>query len=85
MALRRTALFGQVISLSPTTENKETPIEDYWDISFLYTTGGALFPVIMFVTALVGAWPGPAGRRQVDCAMTAGLLAVLVFWLLATS
>ena len=85
LALRRTALFGQVISVSPTIENKETLIEDYWDISFLYTSGGALFPIAMFVTALVGAWPGPVGRRQVDCAMTAGLLAVIVIWLLATA
>lgn len=85
LALRRTALFGQVLSVCLLKGGKEVSSDCYENISFLYDSGGVLFPITMLVTAAVGMWPGRAGRRQVDCATAAGVLAIIIMLLLAIS
>lgn len=84
LAIRRTALFGQVLSLEGTDKNEYGFPPRYWDDNFIYAGAGLLFLAAMVLTAAAGAWPGPTGRRQVDCAMTASILAVIELWLLAT-
>jgi hypothetical protein len=79
LALQRTPLFGQVISRQYQKGYDSSPIEAS---DQLYRGAPLLLPITMFLTALVGAWPGRAGRRQMDCALTAGILAVIVLWLL---
>jgi hypothetical protein len=79
LALQRTPLFGQVISRQYQKAYDGNPIQAGEQI---YRGAVLLLPITMFLTALVGAWPGRAGRRQVDCALTAGILAVIVVWLL---
>jgi len=85
VTIHRTALFRQVLSVCLCEEGQNVSSDCYEDISFLYASGGALFPVTMFLTAAVGAWPGRTGRRQVDCAMTTGILTIIIMWLLAIS
>ena len=79
LVLRRTPVFGQVLSRQYQQGYDGNPIETGEQ---LYRGATLLLPITMFLTAFVGAWPGSAGRRQVDCALTAGILAVMVVWLL---
>ncbi|OGX87207.1 hypothetical protein BEN48_11590 [Hymenobacter glacialis] len=84
LTIRRTALFGQVLSLESTDKNQYGFPPRYWDENFIYAGAGLLFVAAMFSTAATGAWPGSAGRRQLDCAVMGSILAIVIFWFLAT-
>ncbi|MBF9236360.1 J domain-containing protein [Hymenobacter sp. BT683] len=83
--MRRTALFGQVLAYKVIETRQYGLPSRYWDENFIYAGAGLIFVVAMVLTASVGAWPGPAGKRQVECAATAAILAIIVLWFLATS
>ncbi len=84
LSIRRTALFGQVLSLEGTDTSEYGFPSRYWDENLLYAGAGLLFIVSMVATAAVGAWPGSAGRRQLDCAVMGSILAIVVLWFLVT-
>ena len=85
LAMKRTALFRQVLSCHiVSAESNEEPIE-YKMHENIYVGAGLLLPLALLLTATVGAWPGRVGRRQVDCATMAVLLAVITVWLIIQS
>ena len=83
LGLRRTALFEQVLSYGYLTADGKVDFEEH-EVQSVHSGVGSLFSLTMFITSAVGAWPGRAARRQVDCAMTGGILAMLIMWLLFT-
>ena len=85
LAVKRTALFRQVLSCHIVAPGNKKDLIEYEAHENVYTGAGLLFPITMVLTAAVGAWPGRAGRRQVDCAQTASILATIMFWLLLRS
>jgi hypothetical protein len=82
VGLRRTALFGQVLSFGIRTKDAMAPLDDYKVSTPIYDGAGILFVLALLGTSATGAWPGLAGRRQVDCAMTGSIIAVIIVWLL---
>ena len=80
LGLRRTALFEQVLSYGYLTADGKVDFEEH-QVDSIHGNLGSVFLLAMLATAAVGAWPGPAARRQVDCAVTGGILAVIIGWL----
>ncbi|MDO7874944.1 J domain-containing protein [Hymenobacter sp. ASUV-10] len=77
MVLRITPLFRQVLTFRRVADSPEY---DYNNREHtIYGAVGWLF-VALRIIAVVGAWPGRVARRQVECAVTASVLFIILIW-----
>lgn len=75
--LKITPLFSQVLAFRRAADQPEITIDNREHT--IYGTVGWLFGVLGIV-AIVGAWPGRVARRQVECAVMAGVLLAVLVW-----
>lgn len=78
LALRVTPLFWQVLMVRRATKGFEQTYDNRGHT--IYGSVGWLYAVLGIV-AIVGAWPGRVARRQVECAVMAAVLLVILLWI----